>query len=159
MVVDIYLMQHGVATSADEDPSRPLTPAGRATVEQVAAQAQTAGVRIDACVHSGKLRAEQTARILADAVGGDVRTRAGLDPSDPVRPIADWLRTLSRSAPDGAIAIVGHLPFLDRLASLLVAGDEDAHVIQFQNGGLVKLVPTDDGPGHALAWVLSPDQA
>lgn len=157
--MDLYLMQHGAATSADEDPARPLTAAGRASVEEVAARARTAGVRADRCVHSGKVRAEQTARILADAVGATVQTRAGLNPSDPVTPIVDWLQAQARLAPDGAIAIVGHLPFLDRLTSRLVAGTEDAHVVQFVNAGLVKLRPNDHGPGYAVAWVLSPGTA
>lgn len=155
--MDIYLMQHGVATSAEEDPLRPLTAAGRASVERVAARARTAGVRVDRCLHSGKLRAEQTTRVLADAVGATVQTRAGLNPSDPVQPIADWLQAQARVSPQGSIAVVGHLPFLDRLTALLVAGDEEAHAVHFQNAGLVKLVPKDDAPGYAVAWILAPD--
>lgn len=152
-------MQHGAATSAEEDPSRPLTAAGRAGVDRVASRARTAGVRVDRCLHSGKLRAEQTARILGDAVGASVETRAGLDPSDPVQPIADWLQAQARVAPGSAIAVVGHLPFLDRLASLLVAGRVDAHAVAFQNAALVRLVPKVDAPGFAVAWILSPDLA
>jgi phosphohistidine phosphatase len=154
--MDIYLMQHGVATSAEEDLSRPLTPAGRAAVERVAARAQAAGVRAELCVHSGKVRAEQTARILAGAVGAALQTRAGLDPSDPVRPFADWLQEQSRVSPNGSIIVVGHLPFLDRLASLLVAGDDHGHPVRFQNAGLVKLVPQDDPQRCAVAWILTP---
>lgn len=156
--MDIYLMQHGVATTEDADPSRPLTPAGRADVERVAERARADGVRVDRCVHSGKLRAEQTARILGDAVGAAVQSRAGLNPSDPARPVAAWLQAQARVSPEGAIALVGHLPFLDRLASLLVAGDEDAHAVRFQNAGLVRLVPTHAAPGYAVAWIRTPDQ-
>ena len=149
-------MQHGVATSEDEDPTRPLTPAGRADVERVASRALAAGVRIDLCVHSDKVRAKQTARILADAIGADVQSRAGLNPSDHVQLIADWLLEQAQISPDGAIAVVGHLPFLDRLTSLLVAGDEGAHVVRFQNAGLVRLVPKQAALGYAVAWILSP---
>jgi phosphohistidine phosphatase len=152
--MDLYLMQHGEATAEAEDPARPLTPAGRATVEQVAGHAGASGVRIQRCLHSGKLRAEQTAQLLARAVaGGQVEHHEGLAPNDPVAPVAAWLR----QAADESIAVVGHLPFLDRLASLLVAGDEEGQVIRFQMGGLVKLVPKRDRPGFVVAWALSPE--
>jgi phosphohistidine phosphatase len=58
--MDLFLMQHGEAMAETDDPARPLTMAGRAGVERVAVRAQAAGVRVDRCLHSGKLRAEQT---------------------------------------------------------------------------------------------------
>jgi phosphohistidine phosphatase len=108
-------------------------------------------------VHSGKLRAEQTAQVLAAAAGGGrVEAVEGLAPNDPIAPVAQWLRERSE---DQSVALVGHLPFLDRLASALVADDQDAHVITFQMGGLVKLVPKPERGGFAVAWVLAPDIA
>lgn len=157
--VDVYLMQHGVAVAEEVDPRRPLTPEGRTAVERVALRAHESGVRIERCVHSGKVRAEQTARLLARAVDATVEERAGLNPSDPVAPFAAWLQAEARQEPDAAIAVVGHLPFLDRLASLLVAGDQAAQVVRFHNAGLVRLVPKVEAPGFALAWVLTPDVA
>jgi phosphohistidine phosphatase len=67
--MDLYLMQHGQATTETEDPERPLTDAGRAAVQRVAKRARAADVRISGCLHSGKLRAEQTARLLVREVG------------------------------------------------------------------------------------------
>ena len=155
--MDLYLMQHGEATTEAENPERPLTEAGRATVHRVSARARAAGVQVEACVHSGKLRAEETARLLVSALGGaaDVVARAGLGPKDDVAPTAQWLRTTEYDA----LAVVGHLPFLDRLASLLIAGDEEAQVVRFRMGGLVKLEPKDEGEGFAVAWVLPPELA
>lgn len=157
--MDIYLMQHGVATSEEEDPSRPLTPAGRDSVERVSARASQAGVRAGSCVHSGKVRAEQTARILGDAVGANVQAHPGLNPSDQVQPMADWLVAQRGVSPEGAIVVVGHLPFLDRLASLLVTGRDDAQAVRFQNAALVKLVPKQAASGYSVAWLLTPDLA
>ena len=154
--MDVYLMQHGVAASAEEDASRPLTVAGRIEVERVAAAAAAVGVRAGRCVHSGKVRAEQTARIVADALGASVQARPGLGPSDPVGPVADWLQAEARISPQ-AVVVVGHLPFLDRLASLLVAGDAGQHVVRFRNAGLVKLVPKGDTPGYSVVWILTPE--
>jgi phosphohistidine phosphatase len=153
--MDLYLMQHGAATAEADDPRRPLTDAGRAAVTRVAVRAQVAGVRIDTCVHSGKLRAEQTAQILAAALaGGRLESWDGLAPNDAIDPV---VRRLLERIGDQSVAVVGHLPFLDRLASSLVADDEERQAISFQMGGLVKLVPKRDRDGFAVAWVLVPD--
>ena len=157
--MDIYLMQHGAAVAESEDPARPLTAAGRMAVERVAARVRVAGLHVDRCLHSGKLRAVQTATLLAAVLGADLQDRAGLNPGDPVAPFADWLADQARRDPGGSIAIVGHLPFLDRLTSLLVAGAEDAHAVQFQNAALVKLVPDPTGTRFSVAWILPPDLA
>lgn len=148
-------MQHGEALPADVDPDRPLTDQGRASVGAVASHAAACGVRIDRIIHSGKLRAEQTATILVGSVGGHgIERRPGLAPNDPVESTAAWLGELGG---DGSVAIVGHMPFLDRLASLLVAGDPGAHVVAFRNGGLVKLVPSSGG--YAVGWAITPEVA
>jgi phosphohistidine phosphatase len=155
--MDVYLMQHGLAVPAEVDPDRPLSAAGREAVAAVARHAAAAGVSVDRIVHSGKTRAAQTAAILADALGcADVAQVAGLKPNDPVEDAAGALVDRDRA---GSLAIVGHLPSLDRLASFLVAQDASAHVVAFRNGGLVKLVPSTAGPGHAVAWILTPDLA
>ena len=156
--MDLFLMQHGEAMAETDDPARPLTMAGRAAVERVAVRAQAAGVRVDRCLHSGKLRAEQTALVLAGtiALATRVEAREGLAPNDPAAPVAQWLR---ESVEDSSIALVGHLPFLDRLASLLISGNENVQVIQFQMGGLIKLVPKQQGAGFAVAWAIPPEIA
>ena len=51
------------------------------------------------------------------------------------------------------------MPFLGRLASLLVVGDEQAQVVGFQMGGLVKLELKVDRDGFSVAWALPPDLA
>jgi len=151
----LYLMQHGQATTETENPERPLTDAGRAAVQRVAQSARAADVRISGCLHSGKLRAEQTAQLLAREIGVEpsVEARAGLAPNDPVLPVAQWLRTQTEHQ---SLALVGHMPFLGRLASLLVAGDEQAQVVGFQMGGLLKLEPKVDRDGFLVAWALPP---
>jgi phosphohistidine phosphatase len=160
--VDIYLMQHGQAVAAEVDPARPLSDGGRESVMVVAGHAAVRGVRIDRIVHSGKLRAEQTAIILADATYcTDVSAHSGLAPLDDVHEAAARLVHPESSS----LAIVGHLPFLDRFASLLVAGDPDAHVVAFRNAGLVHLVraaagePRGAAGSFAVSWLLVPELA
>ena len=61
----IYLVQHGASKSEAEDPERSLTDEGRQTVEKMADYLTSAGASVDRIKHSGKLRARQTAGILA----------------------------------------------------------------------------------------------
>lgn len=166
--MDLYLMQHGEALPADVDPERPLSTTGRRNAGIVAHRAAACGVRIEQVVHSVKLRAEQTALILAEGVGCEVvRRRPGLAPNDAVEPVVDWLAASGL----GSLAVVGHLPHLEALAGLLVAGDPRMPVVAFRNAGLVHLVPRagaarPSGPvrapgaaGWSVAWVLTPELA
>jgi len=117
--MDLYLMQHGQATTETKDAERPLTDAGRAAVQRVAKRARAAGVRISGCLHSGKLRAEQTAQLLVREIGVEpsVEARRGLAPNDPVVPVAQRLRAETEHQ---SLALVGHMPFPRQ--ACLVAG-------------------------------------
>lgn len=153
--MDVFLMQHGEAVAAEADPDRPLTGEGRQSVISVARHAAACGIRPDRIVHSGKTRAAQSAELLAQATGCTrVDQVPGLKPSDSVVAAAG---VLVDAHAEGSIAIVGHLPFLDRFAALLVAGDQDAHVVAFRNGGLVRLVPS--GARFAVSWAVTPEVA
>ena len=156
--MDIYLVQHAQAKSTEQDPARPLSEEGVANIERVSAYAEKVGFTVDCIYHSGKLRAKQTAEILAGhlSIADKVETKKGLDPNDSVAPIRDWLDRLSSEGIRN-IVIVGHLPFLDKLTSLLVTGAEDAHVVAFQNAGIVKLVPKSAGSGYSIQWIITPD--
>ncbi len=99
---------------------------------------------------AGNLQLDET------IVMGMVEARPGLAPNDPVVPVAQWLRAETEHQ---SLALVGHMPFLGRLASLLVVGDEQAQVVGFHMGGLVKLEPKVDRDGFSVAWALPPDLA
>jgi len=73
---------------------------------------------------------------------------------DPVAPVAQWLKEQTAKGLVG-LAIVGHLPFLDRLASLLITQNEGFGVVSFQNGAIVKLVPRPDGARYAIQLVIT----
>jgi len=150
-------MRHGEALSAEEDERRPLSPAGRAAIERVAWRAATARLQPRMIYHSGILRAEQTAEILARHLGvaGRVQPRPGLEPDDDVRTVAQWVLEQA-GQDDECIVLVGHLPFLDRLTSLLVVGDLRAQLISFQPGALVKLLPRHPGSTFQVGWMLAP---
>ena len=146
-----------VATDAGGFPVT-RTPAGVARTARAARDLPALDARISGCLHSGKLRAEQTAQLLAREIGmeASVEARPGLAPNDSVVPVAQWLRAETEHK---SLALVGHMPFLGRLASLLVIGDERAQVVGFQMGGMVKLEPKVDRDGFSVAWALPPDLA
>ncbi len=145
-------MQHGEAKPETEDPERPLTEQGAAATERVAAWAAEAGVDVSEIRHSGKLRAQQTADILAKHLNPEngVIAVPGMKPNDDVSAVAESLAAESES-----LMLVGHLPFLNRLTSLLVTGDSDAAMVQFRNSGIVCL-RREEGRWF-LDWAMPPE--
>lgn len=150
--MQVYLVQHGLATSKQEDPARPLTADGREEVERVARATAAAGVRPASILHSGKRRAEQTAEILAvhTKPAGGVHAVEGLDPLDDPQRARD--RVAQADAP---LMLVGHLPHLGRLAALLLAGTPEREIVAFRNAGVVCLERREGG--FAVRWVLTPE--
>jgi phosphohistidine phosphatase len=126
--MDLYLVQHGAAAPEAEDPARPLTDRGRREVGQVARAAARAGLEVGRIAHSGKLRARQTAEILA----GELHPPS----AEPTM-------------------LVGHLPHLSRLASLLLVGDPEHEVVAFRMGGIVCL--GNDTGRWKVTWMLTPE--
>ncbi len=148
----VYLVQHGKAKSESEDPRRPLTEEGAAEVRRMAAWAVRAGLHVDQIRHSGKTRAEETAALLGEALQPPqgVVAVAGLGPNDDVRPVAEAL-----SAGEEAVMLVGHLPFLSRLTSLLLVGAPEPAIVRFRYGGVVCLEREETG--WRLVWMVTPD--
>ena len=56
---------------------------------------------------------------------------------------------------DEPLMIVGHLPHLSRLVSLLILGTAEKEVIQFTMGSVVCLTKSDDR--WLIKWALSPE--
>ena len=150
--MDLFLVQHAEARPKAEDPERSVTDAGAQATRRMAAWGATSGLRVDRIQHSGKLRAEQTAGILAEDLkpAKGVIAIPGLDPNDDVRPVAETV-----TATEEAIMLVGHLPFLSRLASLLVAGEPEAGVVGFKTSGIVCLTRTEEE--WSLSWAVTPE--
>lgn len=146
----LYLVQHANALSKEQDPQRPLSEKGTKDVSKVAEFLKGLDISIEVLWHSGKARAAQTARILGDALGkGHGLEHEGLAPNDDVQKIA---RQISSDGTD--IMIVGHLPFLSKLTSLLLVGDESADIVKFNQAGVVCL--QSDDAKWSLSWIVTP---
>ncbi len=149
----VYLVQHAEAVPAEENPDRPLSEKGRNDVQRVASFLARS-VHVGRIVHSPKARARDTAVLLAQVLGpGGVVEEAvsGLAPDDATDGLAEAIAGWSED-----VIVVGHLPFMGRLASRLAAGSEEANVAAFQPGTVVCLERADDG-GWTLAWMVRPE--
>ena len=153
----LYLVQHGESKSESEDPARPLSEAGRKTVETAGRHLARAGLLASGLTirHSGKLRAAQTAEILCSCLGLTATPEAveGLAPNDPPEAA---LELMVRRPAD--LMLVGHLPHLSRLASRLLAGTTERSLVRFRMGGVVCLARQDSDTWE-LEWALVPELA
>lgn len=138
----LYVVRHGEAKPKNEDPERGLTDAGHVNVSRMANWVAASGIRVDEIHHSGKLRAQQTAEIFAGALDAHVHAAPGLAPNDDVASIAAAI-----ASEEGAIMLVGHLPFLERLAALLTVGNAESSVVKLNAGALLELTLADDAWG------------
>jgi phosphohistidine phosphatase len=137
----IVLVHHGDALGPDIDPMRPLSAAGRAAVDRLAAEAAARGVRPEVVWHSGKARARQTAEAFWRACNPMAALSAvrGLQPDDP----PSWMR--DRLAGDArSILLVGHMPHLPRLLAALRGEPRGSVAPDFPPHGCVALEPRGD---------------
>jgi phosphohistidine phosphatase len=149
----LYLVQHGEACSKEVDPGRPLTDGGREDIERLAEFLRRAGIEVERVIHSGKLRAAQTADLLAAAVAPMVELEVNdhLHPNDDPR-LIDWhAETGGRDT-----MLVGHLPFMARLVSLLLGEDPDRPIAAYRPGSVVCL-ESGTGGGWQIDWMVRPD--
>ncbi len=149
----LYLVQHGVAVPEAEDPARPLSAKGREEVARTAQVLARMGLSVGAIRHSGKLRARQTAELIARSVkpAEGVVEAKGLAPNDPASSTAAELAEAPRD-----LMLVGHLPHLARPASLLVAGRESPPAVDMHMGGVVCLERDPQGSWRVV-YAVPPD--
>jgi phosphohistidine phosphatase SixA len=56
----------------------------------------------------------------------------------------------------GSLMIVGHLPYLSQLLSVLLGVQQDRTLVAFQMGGVVHVERDHSGEWH-LRWILVPE--
>lgn len=149
----LYLVQHAKAASQETDPQRQLTEEGRRDIQKVAEFIAPLNLSVDYLWHSGKKRAEQTAEVLSEVIkiNKEHTARNGLAPNDDVAALKDEL-LLSKED----VMIVGHMPFLSKLTSLLLAGSESANTVIFKQAGIVCLNRFDENQWQ-LEWMIIPE--
>jgi phosphohistidine phosphatase len=148
----LYLVQHGQSLPKDVDPDQGLSDVGIADTKRIADVARIYQVNVSLIKQSGKKRARQTAEILADALNpaGGVEAVSGLKPLDDVAALAAFLDAAADTM------LVGHLPFMSRMASFLVTGSADRPIFKFQNSGILCLDRDPDTGSWLIVWALMP---
>jgi phosphohistidine phosphatase len=142
----VYLVHHADALPPSVDAQRPLSGFGRAQADDLAARTATRGVRPDVIWHSGKLRARQTAEAFLRVCNplAEFSAIRGMQPSDPPAWIRDQVAREAR-----AVMLVGHMPHLPRLFTLLVTGREDP-LLEFPQHGMIAIEIAAEGMGKEL---------
>lgn len=146
----VYLVQHGMSMPEEMDPEKALSPQGNKQSRNMAEFLREKNIRVDCIWHSPKKRAAQTAHIMADIIAcPEAQERTDLNPLDPVGDLPGEIKSLNKD-----LMVVGHLPSLQKLASLLLSGTEDNLFVSFKNSGVICLEYTDS---WKLLWTMVPE--
>ena len=141
--MNLFLVRHGEARAKDGAQERQLTEKGRTEIRRVAVfVSRYANIRVRDVMHSGKLRAEQTAEILAEFL----KPSGGISATDGLEPLADvstWADRLAEREED--VLLVGHLPHLGKLAGYLLGAGVGEEPVAFRSGGIGCLVRDEAG--------------
>jgi phosphohistidine phosphatase len=160
--MNIFILRHGIAVERgtkgfEKDSERPLTGKGKRQLRTSAGAMKRMKLRFDLILSSPYKRARQTAEIVAEELKLKKRLKfsdalkSENDPESVIAEIAGLKTTLEN------ILLVGHEPYLSRLISMLISGN-DTMAMDFKKGGLCKLEmeKSDGAPSAQLAWLLTP---
>jgi len=148
----VYIVQHAEAKREEKDPARPLSEKGWRDIDKILHLLRGKEIEVSRIFHSGKLRAKQTAEKLGEAIN----SLEGIKETDGLAPLDDsniWSNRLKEEVND--IMLVGHLPHLSRLASLLLTGDPNLEIIRFKMGG-VNCLEKDEEGNWSIQWIIIP---
>jgi phosphohistidine phosphatase len=154
--MDLYLLRHGDAGDAEEwtgpEEERPLTATGRRQSERLARHLAGLRFHVDVMLTSPKVRAAETAAIVADVIGInpriDDRLAEGVELAVAEAILADQGRAAS-------VMLVGHDPDFSDLLAELCGGA----AVPLRKGALARVEvprPLAAGAGR-LRWLLPPD--
>lgn len=152
-LMKIYLVRHGEAVSPEIDPQKPLSPQGEEEIQNIAKLLAKKSFPVSSILHSKKLRSKQTAEIIGHYLAPDLKCEeyAHLNPDDSIEFIVQRIESANED-----LMVVGHLPFLDKLTSYLVTGDENIVTVNFQTGTTVCLESVNNK--WVIDWEVGLDQ-
>lgn len=153
----VYLVRHAEAVEGGVDFERKLTNKGRSRSLKVAKALVGLKCRPEVIISSPLIRAEQTAKSLADIL----EPVNGLKQSELLAGGADTEKTARWicSRKERELMCVGHVPDMPRLASMLLVGNDELS-FEFKKLGVCCISFTGQAePGHgSLMWFMKPYQ-
>lgn len=165
----LYLLRHGVAADLSlgikRDADRPLTKDGWKKMRDEARGMQKLGIEFDLIFTSPYLRTRQTAMAVAEVYEFDADSIVSIESLASGKPFAHPpYRNPEVFADIGAYdfqkaLIVGHMPDMSEMASLLLTGGLNAQ-FEFKKGSLCLIEVDGLPPRHpgVLRWLLTPKQ-
>jgi len=135
----LYLVRHGdyITNESNQDE---LSEKGINEIKELANFLMPLHIRVANIIHSGKIRAQQTAELLSSGVACDqpLQARQGLNPNDAVTSFANEMMYENDD-----MFVIGHLPFISRLVGQLVVSNENKDIVVFHTGTIVCLESLD----------------
>ena len=153
--MEIYLVRHGAAYTKEEDPERHLNNDGVNQCHLTGRALKKLDITFDLIVSSPKVRARQTAEIIAEEVGysnNEIKVTEKLEPTAAPKDTLSYLKDFTDTK---RVMLAGHLPLLGHLASELLSNTSQIS-LYFEPGAVCQI---NIGQPHShngdLHWFLS----
>jgi len=156
--MEIYLVRHGAAHTKEDDPERHLNKDGLEQCHLSGRALRRLDTMFDLVISSPKVRARQTAEIIADEVGypkDEIKVTETLEPMASPKDTTSYLNNFTEKK---NIMLAGHLPLLGNLASELLS--ESTQISLYFEAGAVCKIDVDQPISHTgiFRWFLTPKQ-
>ncbi len=152
--MELILWRHAEAEIGEPDLGRKLTPRGEKQARRVAEWLHAHLPDSTRILVSPALRAQQTAKALAQVAHRKLKTVEDIAPGASVRDVllaADWPRAKE------PVVIVGHQPTLGHVASFLLAGEAQEWAVKKSGVWWLSSRERDGEEQAILRAVISPD--
>ncbi|OGT53863.1 MAG: phosphohistidine phosphatase SixA [Gammaproteobacteria bacterium RIFCSPHIGHO2_12_FULL_41_15] len=148
----LYCLRHGEAEADLVDHDRILNEQGRLDVSRLGERLAQLDVHINKIYHSGVVRAEQTAQIIAEKLKftSDLTVMPELFGGGGIALIADMIQHWQDDS-----LLVSHMPFVSELVSYLVTGQSHQTLMAFPPATLALLERVKPGIWRLLS-ILPP---
>lgn len=165
--MECLLVRHGPSMDREafaeetgkDDRYRPLSTEGKQEMRENVRGIRELVADLDAIVTSPLTRAVQTANILNDGYDEDIKQKetSSLEPGRSPTKFVEWGTSNDLGS---SVALTGHKPNLNRVATYLLTGSNDPDVVHLSKGSAMKLeLDSNVQSGSALLkWYLLPNQ-
>jgi phosphohistidine phosphatase len=150
----LYFLRHGIAEDreiGETDFDRKLTPEGIEEMRRSAVGMKALGLKFDAVLSSPLVRARETAEIVGEALGLEVRLEEALASGAGMQ---DFARAVKGQPDKAHLLLVGHEPDFSETISALIGGG----LVRMKKGALAcvdaRRMAPDEGE---LRWLLNPE--